>query len=89
MGPVLSADRTDTSLKVALILLLQFLAPQGMGPAHYQARVNWDWLPEGQQSNTPSCQGQSTCLFPLTEELRLSGRRALSCSEDTLFELMA
>ena len=59
-----------------------------MGSAPYQARENWDWLPEGQQSNIPSCKGQSTCLFPPTEELRLPGRRALPCSEDTLFELM-
>lgn len=35
MGAVLSTDRTDASLKVVLILLLQFLAQQGTEPAHY------------------------------------------------------
>lgn len=36
----------------------------------------------------PAARGRALVFFLLTEELGLSGRRTLPCSEDALFELM-
>lgn len=56
MGPDLSVDRTDVSLKVTVVLLLQFLAQQGR---RLSSLPSQGLASKGQQSDIPRA------LFPL------------------------